>query len=49
MIDTEKEIKRVQSALAKTTSEKLKRDYNKYLKKLLRSVKCNKEFTGAKE
>ena len=28
------EIKRVETALLKTTSEKLKRDYGKYLKKL---------------
>lgn len=28
------EIKRVETALQKTTSEKLKRDYGKYLKKL---------------
>ena len=30
------EIKRVETALSKTTSEKLKRDYGKYLKKLYR-------------
>lgn len=30
------EIKRVEAALQKTTSEKLKRDYGKYLKKLYR-------------
>lgn len=30
------EIKRVETALQKTTSEKLKRDYGKYLKKLYR-------------
>lgn len=30
------EIRRVETALSKTTSEKLKRDYGKYLKKLYR-------------
>ena len=30
------EIKRVENSLANTTSEKLKRDYGKYLKKLYR-------------
>ena len=33
------EIKRVETALQKTTSEKLKRDYGKYLKKLYREKK----------
>ena len=33
------EIKRVETALLKTTSEKLKRDYGKYLKKLYRERK----------
>ena len=33
------EIKRVEAALSKTTSENLKRDYEKYLKKLYRERK----------
>ena len=35
----EVEIKRVKAALEKTNSEYLKRDYNKYLKKLYRERK----------
>lgn len=34
-----KEINRVERALEKTTSEKLQRDYGKYLKKLKRRLK----------
>ena len=36
--ETVAECKRVKQAIAKTTSEKLKRDYSKYLKKLQKSL-----------
>lgn len=39
MTDTKTEIKRIETAIAKTTSEKLKRDYEKYLKKLYIKLK----------
>lgn len=40
------EIERVEIALRKTKSEKLKRDYTKYLLKLKRELKEYKEFFG---
>ena len=39
MTDTKAEIARVEKALATTTSQFLKRDYEKYLKKLYRRLK----------
>jgi hypothetical protein len=39
MTDTKAEIARVEKALATTTSPFLKRDYEKYLKKLYRRLK----------
>lgn len=39
MIDTKAEIARVEKALAETKSEYLKRDYNKYLKKLYKRLR----------
>ena len=36
--ETVAECKRVKQAIAKTTSEKLKRDYSKYLRKLQKSL-----------
>ena len=39
MTDTKSEIVRVEKALAATTSPFLKRDYEKYLKKLYRRLK----------
>ena len=39
MADTKEEIARVENALAETKSPYLKRDYEKYLKKLYRRLK----------
>ena len=39
MIDTKAEIARVEKALATTTSPFLKRDYEKYLRKLRKKLK----------
>lgn len=39
MIDTKAEIARVEKALATTTSPFLKRDYEKYLRKLRKRLK----------
>lgn len=39
MTNTKAEIARVEKVLAKTTSPYLKRDYEKYLKKLYRRLK----------
>jgi hypothetical protein len=39
MTDTKAEIARVEKALAETKSQKLKNDYQKYLKKLYRRLK----------
>lgn len=39
MSDTKSEITRVKKALAETTSPYLKRDYEKYLKKLYKKLK----------
>lgn len=39
MADTVSEIKRVKEALTKTTSPHLKRDYEKYLRKLEKRLK----------
>ena len=39
MTDTKEKIARVEKALATTTSPFLKRDYEKYLKKLYRRLK----------
>ena len=39
MTDTKAEIARVEKALATTTSPYLKRDYNKYLKKLYKRLR----------
>ena len=41
MVDTKIEIKRVKSVIATTNSEYLKRDYQKYLKKLYRKLKAS--------
>ena len=38
MIDVKTEIARVEKAIEKTTSEKLKRDYTKYLRKLYKKL-----------
>jgi hypothetical protein len=43
MTDTKAEIARVEKALATTTSPFLKRDYEKYLKKLYKRIKTGKE------
>ena len=40
MTDTNAEIERVEKALAKTTSPYLKRDYEKYLRKLRKRLKA---------
>ena len=42
MADTKAEIARVEKALATTTSPYLKRDYEKYLKKLYKQLKTKK-------
>jgi hypothetical protein len=42
LIEIKKEISRVEMALEKTKSEKLKRDYGKYLNKLKRWLKYGK-------
>lgn len=42
------EIKRVELALRKTKSEKLKRDYTKYLLQLKRELKEYRKLWGAK-
>ena len=39
LLEIKKEIKRVEMALEKTNSEKLQRDYGKYLKRLKRRIK----------
>lgn len=39
MTDTKAEIARVEKAFAETKSEYLKRDYNKYLKKLYKRLR----------
>ena len=39
MTDTKAEIARVEKALATTTSPYLKRDYNKYLKRLYKKLR----------
>lgn len=39
MDDTKAEIARVEKALAETKSKHLKRDYNKYLKKLYKRLR----------
>lgn len=39
MTDTKAEIARVEKAIAETKSQKLKNDYQKYLKKLYRRLK----------
>lgn len=39
MADIQAEIKRVEAALAKTNSPQLKRDYEKYLRKLRKRLK----------
>jgi hypothetical protein len=39
MTDTKAEIARVEKVLAETKSEYLKRDYNKYLKKLYKRLR----------
>lgn len=39
MTDTKAEIARVEKALAETTSKFLKRDYNKYLRKLYKILR----------
>lgn len=39
MTDIKAEIKRVENAIAKTNSVYLKRDYEKYLKKLYKKLK----------
>ena len=39
MVDTKTEIARVEKALAKTKSPDLKRDYEKYLRKLYKRLK----------
>lgn len=41
MINTQAEIERVKTAIAKTKSQHLKRDYEKYLKKLLKRSEMN--------
>ena len=41
MTDTKAEIARVEKALATTTSDFLKRDYNKYLKKLYKRLRVD--------
>lgn len=41
------EIERVKAALAKTNSEYLKRDYNKYLKKLYRKLRGMKNASSS--
>lgn len=40
MCRTDEEIRRVEAALKKTESPYLKRDYEKYLKKLKRQKRC---------
>lgn len=44
--DYEKEIKRVEIALTKTTSQKLINDYTKYRAKLLKEVRDYKRYKG---
>lgn len=42
-MNTQAEIERVKTAIAKTKSTHLKRDYDKYLKKLLKRSEMNGE------
>ena len=41
MVDLKTEIARVETAIANTNSKYLKRDYQKYLKKLYRKLKAS--------
>lgn len=47
MSDTKSEIARVENALAKTQSPHLKRDYEKYLKKLYKRLQAEKRCNDA--
>lgn len=47
-MNTQAEIERVKTAIAKTKSPHLKRDYEKYLKKLLKRSEMNGEWQTKK-